>query len=322
MTSKGKTSAKKRTAQGKASAKKRPTGPARRPAPEADRRWTWPLVLVAVLAVIAAVALPFVIDTDDRSADQASGTDPGVAHVHGLGVDPHDKTLYAATHFGVFRIPSSGTATRIADRRQDTMGFTVVGPGHFLGSGHPDPREDKPGLLGLIESTDGGQTWRSLSLEGEADFHILEAAHGRVYGFDSTSSQFMVTTDRRSWEPRGITPLIDFAVSPTDPGTILASLEEGLARSTDDGRSFAVVTGAPPIVFVAWPAAELVYGVTVTGAVVASADGGATWEQRGSVEGRPQAFTAENDKALHVATDSGIYTSTDGGQTFKLRYRN
>jgi hypothetical protein len=53
----------------------------------------------------------------------------GLEHVHGLGVDPADGVLYAATHFGLWRIPEQGQATRVADRYQDTMGFTVVGPG-------------------------------------------------------------------------------------------------------------------------------------------------------------------------------------------------
>ena len=60
----------------------------------------------------------------------------------------------------MFRIDEHGTATRIADRWQDTMAFTVTvtGAGTFLGSGHPDLREDLPPHLGLIESTDAGET--------------------------------------------------------------------------------------------------------------------------------------------------------------------
>ncbi|MBW3550306.1 MAG: alanine:cation symporter family protein [Proteobacteria bacterium] len=38
-------------------------------------------------------------------------------------------------------------AERIGDRRQDTMGFTVVGPRRYLGSGHPDLRDELPPLL-------------------------------------------------------------------------------------------------------------------------------------------------------------------------------
>jgi hypothetical protein len=38
------------------------------------------------------------------------------------------------------------TAERLGDRYQDTMGFTIVGPNRFLGSGHPDLRDDLPPL--------------------------------------------------------------------------------------------------------------------------------------------------------------------------------
>lgn len=43
-------------------------------------------------------------------------------------VDPADGVQYAGTHYGLFRIPESGPAVRVADRLQDTMGCTVVGP--------------------------------------------------------------------------------------------------------------------------------------------------------------------------------------------------
>lgn len=71
-------------------------------------------------------------------ATSANG-DPGPIHVHGLGIDPADGSLFVATHTGLFRTPAGEQrAIRVADRYQDTMGFTVVGPNRFLGSGHPD----------------------------------------------------------------------------------------------------------------------------------------------------------------------------------------
>ena len=85
--------------------------------------------------------------------------------MHGLGVDPGDNTLYVASHNGVFLVNNDCERERVADRWQDTMGFAVVGPGHFLGSGHPDlNEEDLPSSLGLIESTDGAETWDPVSL--------------------------------------------------------------------------------------------------------------------------------------------------------------
>ena len=122
-------------------------------------------------AALAAVALSGCSACPGTTAAQTRPTvslppvqiETGVVHVHGLGVDPGDGALYAATHSGLFRLPEQGQAERIANRSQDTMGFSVVGPGRFIGSGHPDPLEDRvrPPLLGLIVSTltGGGNSW-------------------------------------------------------------------------------------------------------------------------------------------------------------------
>jgi photosystem II stability/assembly factor-like uncharacterized protein len=287
-------------------------------APSAGRRLTV-VVLMALAVVLIAVSLTRLLGSGDSRSE--SGADPGVAHVHGLGVDPLDKTLYAATHFGVFRIPEQGAPSRIAGRFQDTMGFTVVGPRHFLGSGHPDPIEGKPANLGLIESTDGGETWRDLSLTGQADFHALEAVDGQVFGYNSGSGTLMVSRDKTTWDERAALPMADFAVSPGSADIILATTENGPAKSTDGGRNFAVLDGAPPLIFVSWPELAALYGITPSGAVVFSPDRGKTWQQQGTLDGRPAALTATDATTVYAATDTGIYQSADAGKTFTQRYR-
>lgn len=277
-------------------------------------------LVVAVTAVVVLVRLP-----GRRDASGPAAPDPGVLHVHGLGVDPADGTLYAATHTGLFRIPEQGTARRVADRWQDTMGFTVVGPRRFLGSGHPDldeyDRGSGPPLLGLVESTDGGESWRRLSLGGVADFHDLEVAGDTVYGYDSTSGALMATTDRSRWDTRAHLALRDFAVDPAAASTLVAVTDRGLARSDDGGRTFAPVTAPAPAVL-AWPAHDTLLAITTDARVVASADGGTTWTNRGTAPGPPEAFAAAGD-ALYVATHGGvIHVSRDGGRTWQVRYRN
>lgn len=250
----------------------------------------------------------------------------GVVHVHGLGVDPGDGVLYAATHSGLFRVPEQGKAARVANRAQDTMGFSIVGPGKFIGSGHPDFREDdvRPPLLGLIESDDRGETWDRISLHGKADFHALHAAHGNVYGYDSTSQTFMVSQNRRDWDRRSRLPMADFAVDPTDPDTLLATTQDGVVRSSDGGRKWTPVVGAPTLVVLTWAAQGQLYGVTPDGTVQRSEDGGATWGERGSVGGQPEAITVDvhgGKETLYVAaTDRGIVASADQGRTFTTRY--
>ena len=65
--------------------------------------------------------------------------DAGPIHVHALGVNPKDESLFIATHTGLFRASRPGAKPRrVADRWQDTMGFTVIGRDRFIASGHPD----------------------------------------------------------------------------------------------------------------------------------------------------------------------------------------
>ncbi|MFJ2593730.1 hypothetical protein [Streptomyces erythrochromogenes] len=72
----------------------------------------------------------------------------------------------------------------MADRYQDTMGFTVTGPRTFLASGHPSPSdpEARSPHLGLIRSTDADRTRQKVSAGGEADFHALVRAGSTLYG--------------------------------------------------------------------------------------------------------------------------------------------
>ncbi len=156
------------------------------------RRWT-PAVALALIVLSGcssgSTTASSTAGSPGREQARLAGADPGVAHVHGLGVDPADGALYAATHFGLFRLPEQGQPTRVAGRMQDTMGFTVVGPSTFLGSGHPDSQKDPhlPPRLGLIRSTDAAETWQTVSLTGEVDFHALHAVHGRIYGWDAAA---------------------------------------------------------------------------------------------------------------------------------------
>lgn len=281
-------------------------------------------VLARVLCVaVAASALVSCGGSDDEASVPGGGE--GVVHVHGLGIDPADGVLYAATHHGVFRIPEKGEAVRIADRYQDTMGFTVVGPHRFLASGHPSlgdkhlQVEGKPPLLGLIESRDAAKTWRPLSLLGEADFHGLVAAHGLVFGQDSTGGRFMVTQDKRTWETRSRVQLIAFAVRPADADTIVGTTQAALLHSADGGRTWSPVSAGPRLLWLSWDDSVL-WGVAPDGAVWRSADG-LQWTEAGRAPGAdPEALHAK-DGELFVATSTGLHQSSDG-RRWRLRYRD
>ena len=247
------------------------------------------------------------------------GDDVTLEHVHGLEVDPTDGELLAGTHHGLVRVSADGELQRIADRVQDFMGFTIVGPQHYLASGHPGEGQSGPSNLGLIETTDGGQTWSTLSLAGEADFHALDVAQDTIYGY--SGGRLLVSEDGRRWEDRGAMNIADLAADPTRPQRLVVTTEDGPALSEDGGRTFTPVDGAPLLQLVAFPPErpELV-GVSPEGTVYASSDGGDTWESRGTAGGPPEALGV-NGADVYVAVENAIVVSSDGGATFADLYR-
>jgi hypothetical protein len=283
-----------------------------------------PGVWVAI-ALLAALVLVGCGNEPPTRPSTSVADDPGLIHVHGLGINPADGTLYAATHTGLFAV-RDGAGQRVADRLQDTMGFTVVGPDHFLGSGHPDFRDTRlyqPGrrpLLGLIESRDAGRSWQPLSLLGEADFHALQVTHGQVYGYDATGGRFMVSGDRRHWQVRSKLELTSFAVSPTDPELVVAATDRGLARSGDGGRRWQSIRG-PAGLLLGWERPDALWAITHDGQLWHSQHAGEGWRQAGRINGQPEAFLAHESNLYVAVAQLGIVTSGDEGRSWRVLYR-
>ncbi|WP_102143103.1 F510_1955 family glycosylhydrolase [Mycobacterium hubeiense] len=270
--------------------------------------------LIALLGITVLVA-GACSNTETRSSQ---GDSRGLAHIHGLGINPADDALYAGTHYGVYRLASERDPELVGGVVQDFMGFTVAGPNHFLGSGHPGADDrDAPPALGLIETTDGGQSWTSVSLSGEVDFHSLDYRHGLVYGLDSGSQTVMVSPDKRTWDRRAAISAVDIAVSPQNANDILATTADGLMRSLDQAKTFTPVAAQPQLVLLSWPDDGPLIGVDPIGTVYASEDSGATWQAGRALGERPQAVLARGGGVVFVATETGIQRSTDNGTTFE-----
>lgn len=290
-----------------ASAPSRPSSAARRTALRVGG--------AALLALLTASGLAMVLFGGNGSEEDAIELE----HIHGLGVDPSNGSLYAGTHYGLFRIPNQGTPDRVANV-QDFMGFTVAGPGRFLASGHPGEGQTGPNPVGLIESTDGGRTWAPRSLAGEVDFHALEYRHGTAYGVSASTNQLLVSTDLKNWRPRRTEQVADIAVSPTEPGVLLATTGEGLKRSTDGGRTFSVVAEAPVSLLVSWAPDGTVVVATPDGTIHTSSGRLTDWTERGALGGAPEALSAQSATEVYAAANASILTSSDGGATFTVRY--
>ena len=288
------------------------------------RREVWVLAAVAVATAAGLGATAVFTGGEITGASDTATSANEFEHVHGVGVDPADGAVYAGTHHGLFRLSETGEATRVGGRVQDFMGFTVVGPNHFLGSGHPGDGEDGPSSLGLIESTDAGRSWEPVSLAGEADFHSLEA-HGEVtYGFNALTGEFLASPDREVWQQRSTLPMADFTANPADPTVVVATTESGPAMSEDGGRTFTGLRNAPLLLLVDWAEDGTLAGVGPDGAVyltdfdsdVDQAETAPTWREAAEIGGAPEAFEVIDRDTMYAVTDGEVLVSTDGGTSF------
>lgn len=278
------------------------------------------LLTATVLATVAGCGGDSPVEEPQGGAPPGQDAAAGLQHMHGLGVS--GETVYIATHSGLWTASNGQTkARRLGASRQDIMGFSTLQGGRFVGSGHPDPGQtDLPPNLGVIESRDGGRTWTSVSLLGEADFHVLKAAGQRVYGVNSGDGALMASADGgRHWQqrrpPAGV---FDLAIDPRSSQHIVVSTERGVFSSSDGGKGWRPLRD-DLAGLVAWPAPDRLYLVGGDGSVQLSADGGRQWRPVGSIGGEPAAFIAHGDELYAAVSDNTVKRSVDGGRSWTLR---
>ena len=178
-----------------------------------------------------------------------------LADVHGLTYSPDGKSLLVAHHHGI-AVYAAGMWSTSPALRHDYMGFSATKDG-FYSSGHPARGSGLTNPFGVIRSTDGGKSWVKLSLEGEADFHLLATSYGTnaVYVYNPGSNSKMKTpgiyytlNSGFVWNRAKAGGFSDqptsLAVHPSDPKVVAVGSKGGLYLSTDSGDSFrAMATG-------------------------------------------------------------------------------
>jgi len=254
----------------------------------------------------------------------APPTDPGALHVHGLGYDSRREVLYVATHNGLFAAgQGEQRLRRVGKTRHDTMGFMRTRTGVLLASGHPAADSSDPPHLGLLRSTNDGQSWTPVSLAGESDLHAIRAAGRLVYAYDAARNRMLASTDDgASWTAWAVPEaFVDIAVDPSNPRHLAAAGANAIYESLDGARSWRPVA-AGVSGWLAWPRRELIYVLDFSGAVLRGTLGEAQWRKVGSTGNQPTAFHAVNARHLFAAIHDGtIKESVDAGTTWTVRAR-
>ena len=257
-------------------------------------------------------------------------------YVNALEIDPRDKSFLLTTNRGFFRVPEDGSGVERVRGTISARGgsspigtfleLKVVGPGKYIGSGHPDDPSKMPQYLGFIRSDDGGKTWRVVSRLGEADLHQIRfvGADKELYAFDAVLGAILVSKDGgKNWTER-FTPrqlVLDFVVDPENPQNLIATTEQQLYRSTDGGdkwRPADIGTRSR----LAWPAPDTLMRADKDGTFMVSGDGGQTWDRVGRVPGEPYKILALDAQHAFIAlSDGSIVETKDGGKSFDDRFR-
>ena len=291
------------------------------------------------LAILAGV----IASCGDNRADRAGGppssrlvdlTRPSPL-INALDIDPKTGDFLLTTNRGFYRIDPDTSRVMKVDAtvvaRGETSGLgtfleiAVAPSGRLVGSGHPDRQESLPAVLGLIDSTDGGRSWRAVSRLGTADLHKIVFKHGRMYAIDAVAGALLQSRDAgktfsEQYTPVGV-PINDFDVDPANPDRIVAASASALYRSDNAGRTWKLLANNFGI-RLAWPAADGLYRALKDGAVQRSADAGATWQSSGRVGGEPYEFKAVSRNELYLALSDGtILRTQDRGQTWRESFR-
>lgn len=182
----------------------------------------------------------------DETFYEEVNADTGHAHVHGM--DYVGEDLMIATHYGLLK-KENDTWLHSTANNHDYMGFTAFDEG-FYASGHPEPSNDLENPLGLVKSTDQGETLEQLVFSGETDYHYMSAGKntGRLYtalmhGNSELEAGFYYTDDEGdNWISMPLSGLeaesvFGLSAHPDHQDQIAILTNRGLYESTDAGET-------------------------------------------------------------------------------------
>ncbi len=185
----------------------------------------------------ASLAVAFVLPLAGCASSVTVDDLSSLSHVHNIVL--HDERVLIGSHEGLFTPSEEANWIRIGDEF-DVMALAEV-DGELLASGHPGPGFDFPDPVGLLASSDGGETWEARSLVGEVDFHLLEASGSTVIGVAANYGVLLKSTDSgETWSSLDVPTLSDLAINPDDPENVVLATDTGQQWSSDGGATFSL----------------------------------------------------------------------------------
>ena len=229
-----------------------------------------------------------------------------------------NNTVYCGTHLGLFKTIDNGFNWFQSNSFQDTAVSSILidsANNIFISTGYYDNGN------GVYYSTDGGDNWIHLGLEGKVVLSLAFDSQGTLYAGTKQDGLFKTSNMGQTWvqHQTGIEGIEVFRLKINSTDHIFVGSEnEGVYRSTDGGESFKQV-GLPishiqnidfspdkNFIFVSTPSGVQRYNRT-TG----------IWENKGLREVEAVSVSPFGD--LYAATFvNGIYRSTNNGDNWEF----
>jgi hypothetical protein len=278
------------------------------------------------------VLLAFAACGGDSQSENAASITTGAAgkDVVSIAINPADGTLMAGSGPAFYRLkpgakaPETAAGNLSTPSGKGTLTRDVVvrfaADGTIIASGHSGEAALPP-VLGLVKSTDEGETWQSISGLGKADYHEIELAGNRIFALrNEDPGMIQISSDGgKTWATReapSVAAPIDIAINPGDPEQWAVSTNQGTFISANGGKSWRQwdTTFGPRI---AWAKPDALYLAGKDGKVSKSPAAGRTWQDVGTIGSGPRELTVSPKGELYASIAGGeIRRSTDGGATW------
>jgi photosystem II stability/assembly factor-like uncharacterized protein len=242
-----------------------------------------------------------------------------------IRIAPSNASVIYASGNGVHRSTNGGANWRyMGGVAYSPMAIDPVDPSVLYGS--------NPFSLvnhSIFRTIDGGRTWsvlRTISSATQIPFIEIDLSPQRAV-YTSTSNQFLRSYDLgESWEEIPV-PTIprSLAIAPDNPDLLFIGTWEGVYKSTDRGQTWQLLGFADArrnvSILLDPKDSQTVYLRIDDLGFYKSTNGGEDWaEKNNGLMGRhwvaPTAINPTNPQEIFLATENGIFRTTDGGENW------
>jgi len=260
-----------------------------------------------------------------------------IEHIHGIGYAGNMPGISIATHSGI-KVYQNGKWFETKTELHDYMGFQATKNG-FFASGHPERGANLKNPLGLMKSSDGGNTLEKLAFYGESDFHNLAVGYNTeaIYLYNERPNSklqqgFYFSTDNgQDWKNsklKGLSSTIhSFSVHPDQSSVVAVSAKDGVYLSTDYGNTFELFSKSLESTAVTFSDEDVIYAsINKENKQMITKQSIATNEET-SIQVPPLdpkdtivyiSQNPQNSAEMVFATmKANVFLSTDGGKTWK-----